>query len=162
MSRLKHLNLFLLILAAVLFPEYSVRAAGCAEPAGTNLNANLIVLSPGHSRTVFYELNDVVLNDINSVHAAVIMATGSGTLTVSAANTSPMDKGDEIIYAVTGFVGTTALSDYAYGSSPITMSIPLTASFVSFGLVFTAVIAKIGNPDFPVTMSMTFYLTPDS
>jgi hypothetical protein len=71
-----------------------------------------------------------------------------------------MGKGEDIIYAITGFIGATPLSDYAYGSSPVTMNIPLTDSFISCGLVFTAVIAQFGGPDFPVTMSMTCYLAP--
>ena len=59
-----------------------------------------------------------------------------------------------------GFIGFAPVLDYSYGSAPISFSAPVGDSAVSFGLLLTGVVAGIGNPDFPVTMSMTFLFMP--
>jgi hypothetical protein len=144
---------FIFLSSPVAYAEY----AGNISIEG--VNANLIILTPGHSRTIFYELHDIIYNDIRALHTAFIIAPGPGTLTVSIANTTPVGQGSEILYSTTGFIGLTPVLDYAYGSSPINMSMPVTGTGLNVGLLFTGVIAGIGNPDFPVTMSMTFFFT---
>ncbi len=154
---------FLLLAAALIF-LFLLPQVILAEPAdnlsGAGINANVVILSPGHSRTIFYELHDIIYNDVSAVHTTFIFTLGAGTLTVSVASTTPMGKGSEILYATTGFIGLTPVLDYAYGSSPISMSLPLSDSPVNIGFLLTSVVAGIGSPDFPVTMSMTFYLAP--
>ena len=85
-----------------MLPLSETVAAPDVNMSDSSLNANMIVLSPGHSRTIFYELHDTVYNDVNAVHTAFIMTVGSGVLTVSVANSTSMGEGSEIIYATSG------------------------------------------------------------
>ena len=119
-------------------------------------NYVLIALAPGLSRTIHYELDGSIGNDISNIHAAFIVTAGAGTLSVSIANTSSIGENSEIIYATVGLVGTTPVFNYAYSSGTVNLSIDVPAFGV--GILLTEVIARFGSPDFPVTMSMTFSL----
>lgn len=140
----------------ILFAAATVPAVTAEDISATKTNANLIVLTPGHSRTIFYELHDSISNDITALHGTLLMTLGAGTLTVSVSASA--GEGAEILYATTGFIGVTPVLEYAYGSAALSMNIPV-AEF-SAGLLLTGIVAGVGSPDFPVDVSMVFYLSP--
>jgi len=120
---------------------------------GLGSTYDLIVLTPGHSRSIYYELGDTMVG--GALQTTFIVTAGAGTLTVSVGNHSTIDRG-EMIFSTAGFVGTTPVLNYAYSSAPIFMAV--TVPDVSVGILLTGVVAAFGNADFPVTMSMTFSL----
>ncbi len=156
MLKLKISN-FLIITATILIllPASVTFAESIQDRFGTNYE--VIVLTPGHSRSIIYELHDIILNDIEAFQATFIMTLGAGTLTVSVSKMSDIGEGAELIYATTGFIGFIPVLDYSYSSAPITITAEDLPAF-TVGLLLTSVIAGIGNPDFPVGMSMTFSL----
>ncbi len=138
-----------------VLPVYTVNAAAL-EQSLSDPNYDIIILTPGHSRTIFYELHNTVSNDVTAIQATLILTAGAGTLSIGVANSSFIGEGSELIYVTSGFMGTTPILDYAYSSAPISTSVEV--GEVSVGLLITGVLVSVGNPDFPVTMSMTFSL----
>lgn len=155
MLKLKTSN-FLIITATILIllPASVTFAESIQDRFGTNYE--VIVLTPGHSRSIIYELPDILLNDLGAFQATFIMTLGAGTLNVGVARMSDIGEGAELIYATTGFIGLTPVLNWAYSSGNIAITAEVPA--FSIGLLLTSVIAGIGNPDFPVGMSMTFSL----
>jgi hypothetical protein len=155
MLKLKTSN-FLIITATILIllPASVTFAESIQDRFGTNYE--VIVLTPGHSRTIIYELPDIILNDFDAFQATFIMTLGAGILTVSVAPASMIGEGAELIFVTAGFIGLTPVLDYSYKSAPITITAEVPD--FSLGLLLTSVIAGIGDPDFPVGMSMTFSL----
>ncbi|MCX8043876.1 MAG: hypothetical protein N3B18_07110 [Desulfobacterota bacterium] len=141
------LSFFVLILLSS-----SVQAQQIGDGLGSTYD--IIVLTPGHSRSIYYELGDTIFNG-RVFQTTFIVTAGAGTLTISVANHSTIDQG-ELIFSTAGFVGTTPVLNYAYSSAPIFMAIPVPD--ISVGIVMTGIVAAFGEPDFPVTMSMTFSL----
>jgi hypothetical protein len=169
----------------------------CGPPAtaADNLdltNVHYIVLTPGHSKTIAYDL------DWEQVHTAVVHMFGLVTKTdqdgnpvnptfkFSAAVTDSIGDGAELVFATTGFIGlidhllfasdenltqkiaNSFFANYSYSSDTVSASRQIPAmSFSSGGIqgivaaqaiLVTGFILPIGNPDFPVTMSMRFEL----
>lgn len=155
MLKLKTSN-FLIITATILIllPASVTFAESIQDRFGTNYE--VIVLTPGHSRTISYELPDILLNDFGAFQATFIMTLGAGILTVSVAPASMIGEGAELIFVTAGFIGLTPVLDYSYKSAPITITAEVPD--FSLGLLLTSVIVGIGDPDFPVGMSMTFSL----
>jgi len=156
MRKIKLFNVCITVTALLfLLPAATVFAGPVYESQDAE-NYDLIVLTPGHSRTIHYELDDSIGNNIGNIHAAFIVTTGEGTLSVSVANTSSIGEHAEIIYSTVGFIGATPVLNYAYSSGTINFDIDVPA--FSVGLLLTGVMARLGDPDFPVTMSMTFFM----
>jgi hypothetical protein len=155
MLKLKISN-FLIITATILIllPASVTFAESIQDRFGTNYE--VIVLTPGHSRSIIYVLPDIILNDLGAFQATFLMTLGAGTLNVGVARMSDIGEGAELIYATTGFIGLTPVLNWAYSSGNIAITAEVPA--FSIGLLLTSVIAGIGNPDFPVGMSMTFSL----
>jgi hypothetical protein len=156
MLKLKISN-FLIITATILIllPASVTFAESIQDRFGTNYE--VIVLTPGHSRSIIYELPDIILNDLGAFQATFLMTLGAGTLNVGVARMSDIGEGAELIYATTGFIGLTPVLNWAYSSGNIAITAEDLPAF-TVGLLLTSVIAGIGNPDFPVGMSMTFSL----
>lgn len=142
----------LFLFTVFLFAVSSAFAQQVCDGLGSTYD--IVVLTPGHSRSIYYELDSTVL-DGGAFQTTFIVTLGTGTLTVSVANHSTIGQG-ELIFSTAGFVGTTPVANYAYSSAPIFMAIPVPE--VSVGILVTGIIAAFGKPDFPVTMSMTFSL----
>ena len=161
---MKKLKLFIAIIAVAtvfaLTPATRTFAESAETITGSNLNANLIILTPGHSRSIYYELNDIIYNDINAIHTTFIITLGTGLLNVSISKQTFTGEGTETIFATSGFLGLTPVLNYAYGSGLINLSSSLTDSSVNFGVLFTTVMAGVGGPDFPVSMNEVFSLIP--
>ncbi len=156
MGKKKHVSglLVTIVALAVLMPAAACFAQPVESAAGNNYD--IIVLTPGHSRTIYYELSDTILNNGSAFQATFIFTLGAGTLTVGIGNHSAISAGSEIIYTTAGLVGTTPVFQYAYSSSPISLTIPV--GNVGVGVLFTSMLYTVGNPNFPVTMSMIFSL----
>lgn len=134
------------------------QTAAAVEVSGSALGTNydVVVLTPGHSRTIYYDLSDTIFSNGSAFQATAILTVGAGTLLVGIGNSSPIGTGSEIVYGTTGFVGATPVLQYSYSSSPVDISVPV--GDVSIGVLFTSVVLSVGDPDFPVTMSMVFSL----
>lgn len=155
-------------------------------------NVHYIVLTPGHSKTIAYDL------DWGQVHTAVVHMFGLVTKTdqdgnpvnptfkFSAAVTDSIGDGAELVFATTGFIGlidhllfasdenltqkiaNSFFANYSYSSDTVSASREIPAMPFSGGVIqgivaaqailVTGFILPIGNPDFPVTMSMRFEL----
>jgi len=152
MGKSKIFKCAIIVLLLVLLTVPAGFADSLQDGLGTNYD--LIMLTPGHSRTIYYDLDNTLING-NAFQATFIVTLGEGTLTVGIGNHSTIGQG-EIVFATTGFVGTTPVLNYAYSSAPISMAIPVPAAGV--GILFTSVVMAVGEPDFPVTMSMMFSL----
>lgn len=126
------------------------------ETGSSYESMDLIILTPGHTRTVYFELYNTLLKDFRAVHTTFILTLGSGILTVGVANSSFIGKDSEIIYYTFGFVNATPVFDYSYSSGVISASIEVPE--FGFGFLSTGVLLGIGNPAFPMLMSMTFTL----
>lgn len=136
----------------LLFASSSTYAQQAWDGLGSTYD--IVVLTPGHSRSIYYDLNSTVLGG-GALQTTFIVTAGTGTLTVSVANHSTIGQG-ELIFSTAGFVGTTPVLNYSYSSAPIFMAIPVPE--VGVGMLVTGIVAAFGEPDFPVTMSMTFSL----
>ncbi|MEI6127764.1 MAG: hypothetical protein WCQ99_14555 [Pseudomonadota bacterium] len=148
-------NFYKGVLGAVLFFLLSA-SAGFADslPDGLGTKYDLIILTPGHSRSIYYDLDNTLIKG-KAFQTTFIITLGAGTLTVGLGNHSTLGQG-EIVFATTGFVGTTPVLQYAYSSAPISMAIPVPGAGV--GILITSVLTAVGDPDFPITMSMMFSL----
>jgi hypothetical protein len=130
-----------------------------AQYQGLDLGQNfdVIVLTRGLSRTLTYELSDVVWNDTSAFHVSYILTFGTGTLSIGVASASSLGNRSEIVYATTGIIGTQPIFKYAYSSGSISQSVDVPE--IGIGILVTSIIVGISNPDFPVTMSMIYSLS---
>jgi len=167
--------------------------ASASAADGVDLtNAHYIVLTPGHSKTISYDLN------WGQVHTAVVHLFGlvfetgqdgnpvNPIFKFSAAVTDSIGEGSELVFATTGFVGlvnhilfaadetitqkiaSSFFANYSYSSDTVSASREIPVMPFSGGAVkgilaaqailVTGFILPIGDPDFPVTMSMRFAL----
>jgi hypothetical protein len=131
-------------------------AAQPAECAGAGTNYAVVVLTPGHSRTIYYSLNDTLFRDAEAFQTTLIMTLGAGTLSVSVGNHSFVGAGVEMVYASTGMLGPLPVADYAYSSSPLSFTVPVGSA--GTGLLLTGILFATGPAEFPVTMSMVVAL----
>ena len=127
----------------------SSASAQAIQPAASS-NFNVVALTPAHSATITYELSDVLWNDISAFQMTYIFTTGAGTITVRTASATAVGQFSNIIYASFGLLGVHPVFGYAYTANTISLSADVGAA--SFGVLFTSIIAGIGNPDFPVVM----------
>jgi hypothetical protein len=123
--------------------------AQAIQPTASS-NFNVVALTPAHSATITYELSDVLWNDISAFQMTYIFTTGAGTITVRTASATAVGQFSNIIYASFGLLGVHPVFGYAYTANTISLSADVGAA--SFGVLFTSIIAGIGNPDFPVVM----------
>jgi len=125
-------------------------AASCAEAV------DVIILTPNHSRSIYYELSGPLVSDSPALHATFVFTLGAGTLTIGVANASFIGDNAELVFVTAGFINTTPVLDYSYSSGVLTATIPVPD--VSFGILLTGVLFGVNNPEYPVTMSMSFSL----
>jgi hypothetical protein len=143
----------LMLSASVTFAEYAPDSFGPSDDP----TYDVIILTPGHSRTILFELRDNFLNDYGATHTTyVVTALGSGTLMAQISLTSNIGEGSEIIFATAGLIGFQPVFDYSYSSAPmlLTAEVPV----LSLGFLTTCILYERGGPEFPVTMSMTLSL----
>ena len=123
--------------------------AQAIQPAASS-SYNVLALTPGHSATITYELKDVLWNNSRAFNRTYIFTAGAGTITVRTASATAVGEFSNIIYASFGLLGVHPVFGYAYTANTISLSADV--GEVGFGVLFTSIIAGIGNPDFPVVM----------
>ena len=117
-------------------------------------NYDIVVLQPDVSRTIEFELDDVFLSDYNAFHATYIICMGNGVLSISVESASHVEKGD-IVFAILGMIAKNLIFDWDYASTgEITQQVSI-EKFAA-GVLFTSILYRIGSPDLPVNMSMSF------
>lgn len=180
----------------VIIPVIFALALACIPPVAAAdsidlTNTHYIVLTPGHSKTIAYDLN------WGQVHTTVVHMFGlvnktaetiTPTFSFSAAVADSVGEGADVVFATTGFVGlidhllfapdetiTQKFSksffiNYSYSSDAMSSQreipvIPFSGGSGITGLVaaqavlITGFVLPIGDPDFPITMSMKFELS---
>ncbi|MEI6125749.1 MAG: hypothetical protein WCQ99_04260 [Pseudomonadota bacterium] len=139
---------------ACLYP-YAGACAGEA-PGLNGSNYNALVLTPGHSQTILFELGNIVFNDYGEFHSCYIVTLGEGTVNVRVGPASSVGQFAGMVYAVVGFIGVQPVVKYAYNAETISLNAAVPA--VGAGLLLTAITVGIGSPDYPVIMSMVVSL----
>ncbi len=147
---------FVVLSACVLLFCSTVYASDAAPDIVLGDTVDMIVLTPGHSRSIYFELNNTVSRDPAALHSVLIMTIGTGTLTVGIANHSAISGDTELIYGTTGIIGTTPIADYSYSAAPISKAVPV--GNIGVGVLVTGIFFSSGSPDFPITMYMLFSL----
>jgi hypothetical protein len=125
-------------------------APGQAQEGNRNYNA--LFLTPGHSQTLTFELDNSVFNDPSEFFTCYLMTMGAGTITVRVGPASSVGEFSGMIYSLVGMIGAMPVMKYAYNAETIIVSADVPA--VGPGILFTGIIAGIGSPDFPIIMSM--------
>jgi len=188
---IKTSNVIIAVLSALVLLCGPAAPAAAADNIDLT-NAHYIILTPGHSKTISYDLN------WGQVHTAVVHLFGlvfetgqdgnpvNPTFKFSAAVTDSIGEGSELVFATTGFVGlidqllfaadetitkkitNSFFVNYSYSSDTISASREIPAIPFSGGgikgilaaqaILVTGFVLPIGDPDFPVTMSMRFVL----
>lgn len=149
------------IVAAISVPAaaaqvYDRLAESVSAAAGYAQAVDVIILTPNHSRSVYYELSSPLLSDATALHATFVFTMGAGTLTIGVANSSFIGDDAELVFVTAGFINATPVLDYSYSSGVLTATVPVPD--VSFGILITGVLFGVNGPEFPVTMSMSFAL----
>jgi len=134
--------------AGLLAPPAGARPFGSAGDS----NYNLLILTPGHSQTIMFELDDVIFNDSETFHACYFLWLGEGRITVRVGPASDLGEFSGAVYATVGIIGLQPVIEYAYNAETISVSMDVPAAGV--GMLFSSIITGIGDPDFPVIMSM--------
>ncbi len=127
-------------------------AAQAQEVGSLGDNFNGLVLTPGHSQTIMFELDNIIFNNNEAFHAALFLTLGEGRVTVRVGPASSVGDFAGMVFSVVGLIGLQPVIDYGYNAESISVSVDVPA--FSVGILFTGVIVGIGSPDFPVVMSM--------
>ena len=154
---MKHNKVFRIIAVAglllfVLCPNVSAaQASGGASPT-----YNALILEPGHSQTLLFELGTTVSNNPKAIYACYVLTMGAGTLNVRVGTASSVGQFSSVVYAVAGLVNTAPVFKYAYNAETISYSAEVPA--IGIGIFFAAIVRDTGSPDYPIVMSMVVSL----
>ncbi len=140
-----------LLCSAVIICQAQAQPVSCQGPS----DINAIVLTPGHSQTILFELDSIVSH--GEFHTCLLATYGTGRLTIRVGPASSVGEYAGLIYAVVGFMGVQPVTEWAYNAE--TISISLDVPEVSIGMLFTGIISGIGSPDFPIVMSLVVSLS---
>ena len=127
-----------------------IPAAAQYETAG--LNGNLIYLTPGHVQTITFPLNGAVTRDPNAFHTTLILLLGTGSVTVRVGTASAVGDFSNVTYGVVGFIGSSIIA--AYGNDAETITLNAEVNAFGIGVLFTGITVGLGNPNYPIIMSM--------
>ncbi|MBN2107138.1 MAG: hypothetical protein JW832_06890 [Deltaproteobacteria bacterium] len=140
------------VLLFVLCPDSSAaRAAGGSSPA-----YNFLILEPGHSQTLYFELSEPLSSSSAEFYACYVLTIGAGTLNVRIGTASSVGQDGTVIYAVAGLVNTTPVFKYAYNAETISYNAEVPA--VGIGIFFAGIVRDTGSPDYPIVMSLVVSL----
>jgi hypothetical protein len=154
----KKTNSFLLTMA-MLFAALIFAPAARAQDlhAAASMNSEITVLTSGHSAPITFELSNLLWDDIYAFHTSYFMTIGAGTLSVRIASAAAVGEYSNVIYAAAGLLGTTPCFGYAYTGETLSLSTEMPE--FGIGVLVTAIITTIGDPNFPVVMGMIVSLT---
>jgi hypothetical protein len=129
----------------------AAHASGSASPT-----YSILVLEPGHSQTLLFELDEPVFNNPKTLYACYVLTIGAGTLNVRVGTASSVGQFASVVFAVAGLVNTTPVFKYAYNAETISYNAGVPA--IGIGIFFAAIVRDTGSPDYPVVMSMVVSL----
>ncbi len=144
-----------LILSIIVWcTALSVNAAAADSwPAASSAdNINVLAFTPGHTQTITFPIYSELIYDFRDFHACMVFTAGAGRLTVRVGPSSAAGEYSGYIYATVGMIGSQPIFDYAYDAQTLSFSADVPQA--SAAVVFTAVIASYGSPEFPLIMSM--------
>ena len=127
-----------------------------AVQASSSTKYHFLVLTPGHSQTLFFELGNSIFNDQNQFHTFYCLTVGAGTLNLRVGPASSVGQFAGMVYGTAGFLGLQPIAQYGYNAE--TISVNATMPSVGVGIIFTAITAATGSPDYPIVMSMVVSL----
>jgi len=125
-------------------------AADQYETSG--INANVIYLTPGHTQTITFPLDGAVTGNLNAFHTTFFLLLGSGTITVRVGTASAVGDFSNVTYSVVGFISTSLIA--AYGNDAEVITLNAEANGFAVGVLFTGITIGLGNPNYPIIMSM--------
>lgn len=129
----------------------AVQSAGSASPA-----YNLLILEPGHSQTLYFELSESLSRNSLEFYSCYVLTIGAGTLNVRIGTASSVGQDGTVLYAVAGLVNTTPVFKYAYNAETISYTAEVPA--IGLGIFFAGIARDTGSPDYPIVMSMVVSL----
>jgi len=147
------------VISAALFclvSLYAAPASATEAQGGAGSIYHFLVLTPGHSQTLFFELNNTVFNDHSQFHTFYCITVGEGTLNLRVGPASSVGQFAGMVYATAGFLGLQPIAQYGYNAE--TISVNATMPAVGAGIMFTAITVGTGKPDYPIVMSMVVSL----
>ena len=144
----KTISIFSAVLLGLTAFVCAAQAQIVSPQAPSNFNA--IVLTPGHSQTILFELDSIVSQ--GEYHACLLATIGTGRLTIRVGPASSVGEYAGMIYAVVGLMGIQPVYEWAYNAETISVSLDMPE--FSIGVLFTGILTGIGSPDFPIVMSM--------
>jgi len=141
-----------LLLLVVLCPNAgAAQASGGASPP-----YNTLILEPGHSQTLLFELDTPVSSKSKEVYACYVLTVGAGSLNVRVGTASSVGQSAGVVYALAGLVNANPVFKYAYNAETISYSVDVPS--IGLGIFFAAIVRDTGSPDYPVVMSMVVSL----
>jgi hypothetical protein len=140
-----------LLLFALCPASQAAQLSGGASPTYSYL-----ILEPGHSQTLLFELGTTVTNNPRAFYACYVLTVGAGTLNVRVGTASSVGAYSSVVFAVAGLVNAQPILKYAYNAETISYNTAVGA--VGLGIFFTAIARDTGSPDYPVVMSMVVSL----
>ena len=138
---------------AVLLRFFCARRHRCPGFRQRRPPYSMLVLEPGHSQTLLFELDCARFRQIRS-DLCLLCSDDRRRHTECAGRHSLLrGAGRGVVYAVAGLVNTPPVFKYAYNAETISYS----AEVPAFGIgIFFAAIGTAPAPDYPIVMSMVF------
>jgi hypothetical protein len=151
-------NIFFLTMAVFFAANVFVTAVRAQDMrAAGSASSEITFITSGHSAPITFELSNLLWDDINAFHISYFITIGEGTLSVRIASAAAVGEYSNVIYAATGLLGTAPVFGYAYTGE--TLSLSTVMPEFGIGVLVTAIITTIGDPNFPVVMGMIVSLT---
>ena len=137
--------------------------APCTEAGPVFDNPDFILLFPGVSQKISFELPDVLRFDQRIFHTSYILALPDNisdpTPLDFSITTEPSIASDDVAVAVAGIMGTTPAYKWNYVSGG-KFTVKVSSVPYGLGLFFTFAIRPYSDPEFPVTVKQTYTFAP--
>ncbi len=121
-----------------------------APTAARASEIDTLVLTPGHSQTLHFELDTILTHQ--SYHLCLLATLGAGKVVVRVGPASSVGEFAGMIYAVSGMIGLQPVFQHAYNAETISLTVDVPD--IAFGFLVTGILTGIDGPDFPIVMSM--------
>jgi hypothetical protein len=126
-------------------------------------NPDFILLFPGVSQKISFELPDVCRNDQRIFHTSYILALPDTVIEPTplefSITTEPSIASGDVAVAVAGIMGTTPAYKWNYVSGG-KFTVKVSSVPYGLGLFFTFAIRPYSDPEFPVTIKQTYTFAP--
>ncbi len=126
-------------------------------------NPDFILLLPGVSQKISFELPDICRIDQRIFHTSYVLALPDTVIDPTPMDftitTEPSIAGGDVAVAVAGMMGTTPAYHWNYVSGG-KYTVKVSSVPYGLGLFFTFAFRPYGNPEFPVTVKQTYSFAP--